>query len=124
MRLLNEQDSTIDRFSVQPANLAELLVAVKRGDVPGPRAKEVFAQMVEGSTLAEALAKLGIEKVDESALLQLCRELVAANPKTVADVKAGRQQAVGAFVGQAKKRNPNIDPTRVREICLELIQQM
>jgi aspartyl-tRNA(Asn)/glutamyl-tRNA(Gln) amidotransferase subunit B len=124
MRLLNEQGTPIEKFSVQPPSLAELLVAVKRGDVPGPRAKEVFGQMVEGNSLATALQQLGIEKVDESALVELCRELVAANPKTVADVKAGRQQAVGAFVGQAKKRNPNVDPTRVREICLELIQQM
>ena len=41
---------------------------------------------------------------DESALVELCRELVAANPKLVADVKAGKQQAAGAFVGQAKKK--------------------
>ena len=63
---------------------------------------------------------MGIEKVDESALTALCEELVAANPKLVADVKAGKMQAAGAFVGQAKKRNPNINPARVREICLEL----
>jgi aspartyl-tRNA(Asn)/glutamyl-tRNA(Gln) amidotransferase subunit B len=122
LRLLNEHSVAIDQFPIQPSNLAELLIAVKRGDIPGPRAKEVFAQMVDGKSLAVALKDLGIEKVDESALVELCRELVAANPKTVADVKAGRQQAVGSFVGQAKKRNPNVDPTRVREICLELIQ--
>ena len=29
--------------------------------------------------------------------------------------------AIGAVIGEAKKINPNIDPTRVREICLELI---
>jgi aspartyl-tRNA(Asn)/glutamyl-tRNA(Gln) amidotransferase subunit B len=63
----------------------------------------------------------GIGRVDESELIKLCQELVAANPKTVADVKAGKLQAAGAFVGQAKKRNPNVDPARVREICLELI---
>ena len=31
----------------------------------------------------------GIAKVDESELIRLCEELIAANPKTVADVKAG-----------------------------------
>ena len=30
-------------------------------------------------------------------------------------------QAIGALIGQAKKPNPNVDPTRVREICLQLI---
>jgi hypothetical protein len=33
-------------------------------------------------------------------------------------------QAAGAFVGQAKKKNPNVDPARVREICLVLIGKL
>jgi aspartyl-tRNA(Asn)/glutamyl-tRNA(Gln) amidotransferase subunit B len=70
------------------------------------------------------MAELGIEKVDETALYDLCRELVAANPKLVADVHAGKLQAAGAFVGQAKKKNPNVNPARVREICLELIAKL
>jgi aspartyl-tRNA(Asn)/glutamyl-tRNA(Gln) amidotransferase subunit B len=30
---------------------------------------------------------------------------------------------VGALIGQAKKRNPNVDPGRVKEICLGLIEK-
>jgi aspartyl-tRNA(Asn)/glutamyl-tRNA(Gln) amidotransferase subunit B len=48
--------------------------------------------------------------------------LLAANPKTITDVRSGKTQAIGALIGQAKKLNPNIDPTRVREICLQLIE--
>ena len=114
---------TIDRFPISAQRLAELLRAVRGGDVPAPRAKEVFAKLLEGLDLSASLAALGIAKVDDSELIALCRELVAANPKTVADVKAGKVQAAGSFVGQAKKKNPNVDPTRVREICLQLIQQ-
>ena len=54
----------------------------------------------------------------------LCEELVAANPKVVVDVKAGKMQAAGAFVGQAKKKNPNANPARVRELCLEIIAKL
>jgi len=28
------------------------------------------------------------------------------------------------LIGQAKKKNPNVNATRVREICLQLIEQM
>ena len=73
---------------------------------------------------AEAMQALGIEQVDESALVALCEELVAANPKVVVDVKAGKMQAAGAFVGQAKKKNPNANPARVRELCLEIIAKL
>jgi aspartyl-tRNA(Asn)/glutamyl-tRNA(Gln) amidotransferase subunit B len=124
LRLINEQQTSIERFPISAIQLAELLTATRSGDVPGTRAKEVFARMMDGQNVADALTALGIAKVDESELINLCRDLVAANPKTVADVKGGKVAAAGSFVGQAKKRNPNVDPTRVREICLQLIQQM
>ena len=38
--------------------------------------------------------------------------------------KGGKLQAAGAIVGQVKKRNANVNPGRVREICLELIAKM
>ena len=66
---------------------------------------------------------LGIEKVDTSATEQLCRELIESNPRIVADVQGGRHQAVGALIGQAKKRNPNVNPNDVRTMCLALIEK-
>jgi aspartyl-tRNA(Asn)/glutamyl-tRNA(Gln) amidotransferase subunit B len=68
------------------------------------------------------MASIGIAAVDESELIALCQKLLESNPKTIADVQAGKTQAVGALIGQAKKLNPNVDPARVREICLELIR--
>ena len=64
------------------------------------------------------------ELAQRGTFVPVCKEIVAANPKIVADVKAGKQQAVGALVGQAKKRNPNTNPNDVRRICLELIEKM
>ena len=49
---------------------------------------------------------LGIEKVDTSMVQQLCRELLKANPRIVADVRGGKLQAIGALVGQAKSATP------------------
>jgi aspartyl-tRNA(Asn)/glutamyl-tRNA(Gln) amidotransferase subunit B len=125
LRELKERKLSIEEFPVSPTGLADLLKKVKAEDIDTTRAREVFLAMVTSGKPAEAvMAEMGIEKVDESALIELCRELVAANPKLVADVKAGKLQAAGAFVGQAKKKNPNVNPGRVREICLELIEKM
>ncbi|HWA98911.1 MAG TPA: Asp-tRNA(Asn)/Glu-tRNA(Gln) amidotransferase GatCAB subunit B, partial [Pirellulales bacterium] len=122
LRLLKELGTDVEHFPVRPWALADLLKKIKAGEVDTTRGREVFALMVSaGKPLDEAMKELGIEKVDESALVELCKQLVAANPKLVADVKAGKMQAAGAFVGQAKKANPNVNPARVREICLELI---
>jgi aspartyl-tRNA(Asn)/glutamyl-tRNA(Gln) amidotransferase subunit B len=123
LRVLNDEQSTIDRFGVSAERLAALIVAVRDGALPGPRSREAFELMLaQGVDVDAAIAALGIEKVDESQLVDLCRELLAANPRIVADVQAGKLQALGALIGQAKKKNPNVDPARVREICLELVQ--
>ncbi|HJT32402.1 MAG TPA: Asp-tRNA(Asn)/Glu-tRNA(Gln) amidotransferase GatCAB subunit B, partial [Pirellulales bacterium] len=125
LRELKERKLTIDEFPLRPPALADLLKRVQTGELDTTRGREVFLEMLNsGKSAAAVMAELGIEKVDESALVTLCQELVAANPKLVADVKAGKLQAAGAFVGQAKKKNPNVNPGRVREICLELIERM
>jgi aspartyl-tRNA(Asn)/glutamyl-tRNA(Gln) amidotransferase subunit B len=122
LRLLKETGTDIESFPVRAWGLADLLKKVKAGEVDTTRGREVLSTMVAtGKSADEAMKELGIERVDESALVELCRQLLAANPKLVADVKAGKMQAAGAFVGQAKKANPNVNPARVREICLELI---
>ena len=122
LRLLKETGTDIESFPVRAWGLADLLKKVKAGEVDTTRGREVLTAMVaSGKSADEAMKELGIEQVDESALVELCRQLVVANPKLVADVKAGKMQAAGAFVGQAKKANPNVNPARVREICLELI---
>jgi aspartyl-tRNA(Asn)/glutamyl-tRNA(Gln) amidotransferase subunit B len=124
LRVLNEHGWELARFPLPPAWLGELVKLVVAGELEITRAKEVFNDMVaHRRQAAEAMQALGIAKVDTAELEALCRELVAANPKIVADVKGGKQQAVGALVGQAKKKNPNANPNEVRRICLELIAQ-
>jgi aspartyl-tRNA(Asn)/glutamyl-tRNA(Gln) amidotransferase subunit B len=122
LRMLGEQHLSIDQYAVRPAPLADLLKAVKAGELDTTRGRAVLAEMLSsGKTSGEVMKELGIEKVDESALYALCQELLDANPKIVADLKDGKQQAAGSLIGQAKKRNPNINPARLREILTELV---
>ncbi|MCI0359067.1 MAG: Asp-tRNA(Asn)/Glu-tRNA(Gln) amidotransferase subunit GatB [Planctomycetaceae bacterium] len=125
LRVLNERNWSLAQFPLTAAALGELVKLVVAGEIEITRAKEVFNDMVAHKRSAgESMAALGIAKVDTSELEAICREIVAANPKIVADVKAGKQQAVGALVGQAKKKNPNANPNDVRRICLEIIGGM
>ncbi len=124
LRTLNEKQIAITEFSVSAAELAKLLEMIRAGEITTGRGREVLAEMIaSGSSAAEAMAALGIEQVDDSALEDLCRELLEANPKIVDQVKQGKAKAAGALIGQAKKKNPNVDPGRVREICLDLIEK-
>jgi len=125
LRVLNEQGGDIQSFRLRPPALAELVKLVVAGDIEITRAKEVFNDMVANNrTAPQSMQALGIQKVDLSELEAICKKLVAANPKIVADVKSGKVQAIGSLLGQAKKRNPNANPNDVRRICLELIEKM
>jgi hypothetical protein len=42
----------------------------------------------------------------------------------VADVQAGKEQAAAGLIGQAKKKNANVNPGKVRQTCLDLIRRM
>ena len=124
LRTLKESNCTIESLPITSGALADLIRKVKSGEVPSPRAREVFQTMVEKRLDAgAALRTLGIAAVDEGELIALCQKLLAENPKTISDVRAGKIQAIGALIGQAKKQNPNVDPTRFRELCLELIEK-
>ncbi len=115
LRVLKEQEKTIGEIAIS---------AVADGKLPKSRARNAFEVMVDqGGNVQDAISKLAVEQVDESQLVALCRELLDKNPKIVADLRSGKHQAVGALIGQAKQRNPNVDPGQVREICLKLIQQ-
>ncbi|MCA9213469.1 MAG: Asp-tRNA(Asn)/Glu-tRNA(Gln) amidotransferase subunit GatB [Planctomycetaceae bacterium] len=125
LRTLNEQQATIADFVISAASLADLLKAIQAGDVDNTRAKDVFEEMLRsGSSASDAMAKLGIEKVDASEAESLCRELLEANPQVVEDLKAGKMKAVGSLIGQAKQRNPNVNPGEFKDMCLKIVEIM
>lgn len=122
LRHLNEENASIDQYPVRPPELGDLLKRVAGGELDTGKAREVLAAMVSsGVSMDAAMSELGIERVDQSDVVALCQELIEANPQIVEDVRNGKMQAIGALIGQAKKRNRNVNPGKVREICLELI---
>ncbi len=125
LRTLNERGGSIDAFPVRPATVADIIGRVAKGDFDTSRAREIFAEVLgSGRTVDEVVASMGIAAVDDDELITLCRELLAENPRVVADVKGGKEQAAAGLIGQAKKKNPNVNPGKVRAMCLDLIRQM
>lgn len=122
LRTLRERGLTIDQLPVPAASLAELLQCVSVGQLDTTRARQMFQHMVETrATVAAARQALGIAPVADDDLRELCRTLVAEHPNIARDVRGGKTQALGALVGKARQRNPNVDPARVKAICSELI---
>lgn len=125
LRWLGEQQVDVAKYPVSPSALAELIAKVRSGAFETSRGRDVLGVMIaSGKSLANAMAAVGIQEVDESELVELCKKLIQANPKIVDEVKQGKLKGVGALIGQAKKENPNANANRVRELCLQLIAEM
>jgi aspartyl-tRNA(Asn)/glutamyl-tRNA(Gln) amidotransferase subunit B len=90
---------------VSPAALDELVNLVDAGTISGKQAKEVFAEMfASGRTAAAIVLEKGIEQLsDVGAIEALCEEVIAANPKPVADFKAGQAASLNFLKGQVMK---------------------
>ncbi len=123
LRTLNERNMAIEAFPIRPPQLAELLKAIEEGQIDNSRGRDVFQHWLEHpmQDLDAAMGALGIAAVDQGELQALCRELLIEHPQVVEQVKGGNLKGLGALIGAAKKKNPNVDPKLVRELCQQLI---
>ncbi|HET7031313.1 MAG TPA: Asp-tRNA(Asn)/Glu-tRNA(Gln) amidotransferase subunit GatB [Candidatus Limnocylindrales bacterium] len=102
LALLNTEPEAAER--VDPAELADLVGRVTRGELSGTNAKEVFAaHAADGTAVAAIVETRGLRQIsDLSALGSVVDEVIAANPKAVDDFRAGKP-VLGFFVGQVMK---------------------
>ncbi len=125
LRTMKERDQSIGEFPVGANELGELLSRIGAGQLDTTRGRDVFNRMLDHrESVDAAVAALGIRAVDDSALDELCRRLLDENPQVVADVRAGKTQAVGQLIGKARNINPNANPQSVRQGLLDRIAAM
>jgi aspartyl-tRNA(Asn)/glutamyl-tRNA(Gln) amidotransferase subunit B len=116
---LSAAGKTIHHCPIPPEALDELVNLIDSGKISGKQGKEVFAEMFASGKRAAAIVKeKGIEQLsDSSAIEALCDEVIAANPKPVADFKAGNVASLNFLKGQVMKlSNGKANPQLVGEI--------
>jgi aspartyl-tRNA(Asn)/glutamyl-tRNA(Gln) amidotransferase subunit B len=102
---LGAAGKTIDDCPIPPEALDELVNLIDSGKISGKQGKEVFAEMFATGRSAAAIVKeKGIEQLsDLSAIEAFCDEVIAANPKPIADFKAGNVASLNFLKGQVIK---------------------
>ncbi len=124
---LNAEGIEIDdpEFKITPDHLGELVNLIDKGVLSSKLAKQVFAEMLKENEAPEALVKkLGLEQVSDAGELgRLVDEVLAANPQSVADFKAGKKKAIGFLVGQIMKATKGkANPGMVNKMLMEKLQ--
>ena len=102
---LRIRNAATGSVNVQPAAFAELVRRVTTGAINRSSGKAVLEDHVAtGDPVPEIVARLGLAQIsDTDALGPVIDEILAANPAAVADVRAGKPQAIGFLVGQVMK---------------------
>ncbi|MDR7518488.1 MAG: Asp-tRNA(Asn)/Glu-tRNA(Gln) amidotransferase subunit GatB [Armatimonadota bacterium] len=102
---LNEHSVEIDQVALRPSRLAALLRLIEDGTISGRLAKEILVEMIaqdlDPSAIIEARGLTQIR--DEEFLRRVVDEVIAAHPGPVADVRAGKEKALGFLVGQVMR---------------------
>ena len=95
----------INECPIRPEALDEFVNLIDSGKISGKQGKEVFAEMFTTGKNATAIVKeKGVEQLsDVSAIEKLCDEVIAANPKPVADFRAGNVVSLNFLKGQVIK---------------------
>jgi aspartyl-tRNA(Asn)/glutamyl-tRNA(Gln) amidotransferase subunit B len=102
---LNRDGLEVGNSRLSAARLGGLLQRMVDNTVSGKLAKEVFevmwAEAVDADTVIEAR---GLKQItDSGAIGKVIDAIMAANPKQLADYRAGKDKLFGFFVGQTMK---------------------
>ena len=120
---LNREGLEIDACPVSPAQLARLIARITDGTVSGKIAREVFQaiwdERLDGDDAADRVIEAkGLKQIsDTGAIEKIVDEVLAANPKSVEEFRAGKEKAFNALVGQAMKATKGkANPQQVNEL--------
>jgi aspartyl-tRNA(Asn)/glutamyl-tRNA(Gln) amidotransferase subunit B len=117
---LNREEKDIADAPVGAAQLAGLIVRVADGTLSGKMAKEVFDSLWNGEAAnSDAIIEArGLKQISDSgALEKIIDEVLAANPKSVEEFRAGKEKAFNALVGQAMKATKGkANPQQVNDL--------
>ena len=122
LRLLKEAGITVEQAKITGQLLAELLQLIDEGTISSKLAKTVFAESFKtGKDPAAIVEEKGLKQIsDQGQLEQLVSRVIAGHPAVVADIRNGKDQAIGFLVGQIMKEtrgkaNPGLVNKLIRE---------
>ena len=120
-RIANDKETAVAELSITPADVAEIVALVNKGDLTDKLARQVVEGVIAGEgSPAEVVTKRGIKVVnDDGALMTAIEKVCADQPDTAQKVRDGHIPAAGALIGAVMKETKGqADAARVRELLL------
>ena len=125
-KLMNADNKEIQEVLVTPQHLGKMLKLLDEGTINGKIAKTVFEEMYHtGADPDAVISAKGLVQISDTGLIeQVMEEVIAANPKSVEDYRAGKVKAIGFLVGQVMKSTKGkANPGLVNELLKAKLEQ-
>ncbi|MEC0179464.1 Asp-tRNA(Asn)/Glu-tRNA(Gln) amidotransferase subunit GatB [Paenibacillus favisporus] len=123
---LNSTGLELPALKITGRGLGEMIGLIEKGTISSKIAKTVFKEMLESGKLPQQIVEeKGLVQIsDEGAIKTIVEQVVAANPQSVEDFKAGKQKAIGFLVGQVMKESKGkANPALVNKLLAEILSQ-
>ena len=124
MRLVKEKGIEPDEVKFSADNFSKFLKLIDDNVINKTVAKEVFEAMFNDDIDPEKYVDEHELKMDNNTddLKKIIEEVIANNPKAVADYQGGNQKAIGALVGQTMKATQGkANPQMINQMLRELL---
>ena len=125
LRVLKEKNISIEEFSVEPENIGKLIKLIKANTISSKIAKDVFEILLSENKDPEIIVKeKGLVQItDNSEIEKIVEQVLAENPQSVEDYKAGKSNALKYLVGQAMRLSKGkANPQMINEMILARLE--
>ncbi len=119
MRLLNEENRSVEECTLSPARLVEMISLIGNGTISGKIAKSVFEEMYRtGKSAGEIVKAKGLTQISDSELIEKAvDEVISSHPGEAERFRGGEEKLIGFFVGQVMKATKGkANPQMVNEL--------
>jgi len=121
-RILNEKEQEPNEIPFTAEQLGKLVILIDKGTISSKIAKQVLEELFENPKDPEEIIKEKgwIQISDEGAIKEVVLKILAENPQSIVDFKAGKDRALGFLVGQAmKETRGKANPQLLNKLFLE-----
>ncbi len=128
MSILNARQMTYDMLTLNGKSLGALIKLVSDGKVGRANGKKILSVMFDDSFVEPekyAVENGFVISNDTGLIDKVVKEVVAADPKSVADFKGGKEKALMALFGKCMKElKGNCDPQTLRTILVDYVNSL
>jgi aspartyl-tRNA(Asn)/glutamyl-tRNA(Gln) amidotransferase subunit B len=113
------------QWPVVAAHLAQLVQMIDHGKITGKIAKTVFEAMLDSNKPPQQIVgESGLEQVSDTGSIETAiDQVLASNPKQLAQYQSGNEKVFGYFVGQVMKATQGrANPQKLNEILREKLK--